>query len=1183
MSKFVNNYKSKRFGFANVGLSRVIRANKDENRRKTERTKVFNIHRDISNATINVTLEEEIAVPPAVESRSTRLEKWILERDRKRKLEQAKKKRPFVVGIVHHKVYSPISKDEQFISTTNNKKVTKSNIPVIPLVQKKRITRATEKRLMHKAQSNKIIKSSMKTRKFVKNEQPEIPKEPEQSFASENYKFKPPEGLRKFPLFGRVTNSINTALNDSFLVFPKSSMASERSRNTNFLVEPISNTTLNTSYTIEKKQEDTTDEESTEPFVLKLSSEDEEVFDSDNRYNTRSKKISYNNSYVNQSNEKLNNSKRDEDLNDSKKKEKHKELKKNEKLNNSKRDEDLNDSRKKEKHKELKKNEKLNVSKKNEKLNDSKKIEKLNDAKKNEKLNDSRKNEKLNDSKKNEKLNELKKNGKLNDSRKNEKLNDFKKNEKLNDSQKNEKLKEFNINEKLSDFMKHETSNDSKSYNKDNKECHISKKNEKLIDSKKNKTVNNRLYNGNSENESNEKHDVNVVRSNEAINNSIKDSHDTINNSFKETYPCPNNGTPNSVQDSSNEPIFLSPYVVSSRGKTNARKEQQIKRGFSLHQTSSDYIPTKESVMENLNISIEGEERTAQYFEFLLSREIDRQNQLCEKWTKIKDEPGITEDAKAQIDQAIGQTNLLMNKKFVRFRNLVTDCATGKGEMLVTSNDLQGFWDLVYIEVENCNFRFEKLEQLRLRGWEEEKIIATRKSRTKKKVAMRTKTVHTRSNGIREFLAKRKQNIIDETKNDNDIEDLGILNDKTLSNKYGNNENSPNLKHKLRTPNKSKRSLLRTVQLSETKKHSSPLTVMKISQMCKTPEIQLDDSIAYINSHQTPAKSILKQSKYSNQIDILMKSVNKVNFDEDVILNKKIIDNDTQTRRDLADALARIDNLDFYYAHDETSIRAERKLAFDDNSFEEYPNLYDSNKCSELEKSKNEKIKIKAITPLQKSILNSSLSTPLQRGILTRQNAFENDEIPSSCIIATSCKEIVDSTDLNEYKQKLQNNNSMNQEERTTEHSDNIRVLRNRSITSENIATQKKRYSKKISLNVNESGYKENKAPTKIKSSIKGSSKDDTLINTELDLHDAIRGMSLNEKSGIRRSTRRSVKFSEKDCTGCIEKPTLPMTPHVKRSKAQSTEKKRSMITRESIETSEKAPERVRRSRSRKA
>ena len=60
------------------------------------------------------------------------------------------------------------------------------------------------------------------------------------------------------------------------------------------------------------------------------------------------------------------------------------------------------------------------------------------------------------------------------------------------------------------------------------------------------------------------------------------------------------------------------------------------------------------------------------------------------------------------------------------------------------------------------------------------------------------------------------------------------------------------------------------------KSTTSPLIVMKLSQMCKTPEVELDDSIVYINSGRTPAKSILK----STNDTIMNKSMNKVFFTE---------------------------------------------------------------------------------------------------------------------------------------------------------------------------------------------------------------------------------------------------------------------------------------------------------------
>jgi hypothetical protein len=54
------------------------------------------------------------------------------------------------------------------------------------------------------------------------------------------------------------------------------------------------------------------------------------------------------------------------------------------------------------------------------------------------------------------------------------------------------------------------------------------------------------------------------------------------------------------------------------------------------------------------------------------------------------------------INVAIGQTQLLIEKKFQQFRGLVDRCESGDivdGEGLVNVDDLQGFWDMVYLQV----------------------------------------------------------------------------------------------------------------------------------------------------------------------------------------------------------------------------------------------------------------------------------------------------------------------------------------------------------------------------------------------------------------------------------------------------------------------------------------------------
>lgn len=584
----------------------------------------------------------------------------------------------------------------------------------------------------------------------------------------------------------------------------------------------------------------------------------------------------------------------------------------------------------------------------------------------------------------------------------------------------------------------------------------------------------------------------------------------------------------------SNSPcaVIFSPYVVCSRGKSNARKEQQLKCGFSLGRSPSDDIPTKDTVMQGLNISIEEEERTAQYFHFLLNREIDRLTELRKKWIKIRMEPDTTKSGKYEINQAIEQINLLINKRFERFRTLVTDCEVGKGEMLVTCKDLQGFWDMMFIEVKNCDSQFEKLEKFRSQGWKDTNLFPNNQN-TKKKI------ISAKSNSIKAFLAEKKTKMTEKIKNNDDSNKLKCNLDDIISNKYIKNE-SPNIKHKIKsiltgsnekkiTPLKhaKKLNLLQKVQLSGSlKKKKSPSTTIKMN-LCKTPEIQLDDSISYINSNQTPGKSILKQS--TTKIESHEKSLNKVNFDDHIILNEIPIDEETQIKMDLAAALSRIDNFDFDSLREETNdIR--KKLHFNDSNSDEYED--DIRQELELKvKIKNNTNNItcmqtQTLIPLQE--LNKNICKSQKKNITAQTNMNENDIIlnqtlPLNINTSTPCKKDRDDIYLNILKEK---HISVSDKKENPQNNKCIRVLRNRSISIDSSIDKKKSF-KKESTNVQKQEYKENethldrrKRRNYFKNNINDNEKTD-ILRTNNCVHD----VCLEEKDNKRRSTR-SVKFS---------------------------------------------------------
>ncbi|CAK9833009.1 Disks large-associated protein 5 [Anthophora retusa] len=945
MSSFSQQYKMKTIGFGDTNKDRFIRTEKREETRKTQRAAMFNKNRFMSNPAENTPQKKGVQLVSVAKDRMTRLLKWKVEREKRKKLEEAKKKPPFVVGVVCHKLYSPIGNDEIVDSIMPREKAW--NLTASLASSKKRITRATEKRLVEKALTEKVRRGSLKNPSVTSKEE-KCQKIDENCFAPDDYKFKAPVGLLQVPLFcTENTQSVSPVKIDK-------------------LIKPIIN--------MENNDEKNGTDYAENSCSIEIALCNEEEFNSFN-----------------------------------------------------------------------------------------------------------------------------------------------------NDSNKDQIKSDDNI-------------------------IHNSKE------------------------------------------NSNGEQNKGTHNGDKEVTSSPNSNVL-LQSDSPNKLLSFSPYIVSSRGKKNARKEQQLKRGFSFNHSSNDDVPTKDTIMKSLNISVEKEERTAQYFQFLLNREITRLLELCKKWTEIKAEPETTEDGQYEINQAIRQTNLLIDKKFERFRGLVADCETGKGEMLVTCKDLQGFWDMVYTDVKKCDSQFERLEELRSQGWKREELSFD-KSINKKRSILKYNVASTKTSSIRASLAEKKQKMAQEIRNDSNTKEIEVTSNRILSNKYE-KSGSSNVKYKTRksmsmssianekdyAPNKRDKrlSLLQKVHLSETvNRIKSPLTMRKVSQMCRTPEVHLDDTISYINSDQTPRKSILKSSKSANVAVSRVKSTNKVNFDDRIILNEVPIYEETQAKIVLAAALSRIDSFNFDNP-DEVTIQTERKLVFGDNSF------YEPEENIEHFESKNSTIKninkmpiaqVQPVTPLLNTELNENFSTPSPRRSLRRQNAFdESDEILHK---TSPLKEFADDANLNTLKEKLQKHVSRNDKEEISEHNESIRVLRNRTVTAVGTPIVKKRSLKEVSASIQESEHKENKTPSRRrKSSFKVNSNDEKKIN----LHSWIDNTPSAESSP-RRSTR-NIKYLKKEYSGCeTEKPASPsITPHIRKSRGQSSDRKRKSVVTEdfvSRETPEKPPQRIR-------
>jgi len=116
---------------------------------------------------------------------------------------------------------------------------------------------------------------------------------------------------------------------------------------------------------------------------------------------------------------------------------------------------------------------------------------------------------------------------------------------------------------------------------------------------------------------------------------------------------------------------------------------------------------------------------TTDHFRQLVRTETNRMNESCDEWTHIMDtETGITEEAFGQIRSTICKTHLFINQRFKQFIGLVDDCQYKRGPKETKVEDLQGFWDMIFYQVQDLHHSFQLLNQLKENKWCELQVVA---------------------------------------------------------------------------------------------------------------------------------------------------------------------------------------------------------------------------------------------------------------------------------------------------------------------------------------------------------------------------------------------------------------------------------------------------------------------------
>ncbi|RNA36118.1 disks large-associated 5 isoform X2 [Brachionus plicatilis] len=127
--------------------------------------------------------------------------------------------------------------------------------------------------------------------------------------------------------------------------------------------------------------------------------------------------------------------------------------------------------------------------------------------------------------------------------------------------------------------------------------------------------------------------------------------------------------------------------------------------------------PIKSKFSEEYFDLVEVDKRDVKYYRDLVRFSTDKLTNLAAQWTKENEAP---EEFQGDVRSACGLAKLLIDERFSQFSELINQCEetmnvqTG---LVVKCSDLQGFWDMVDVQIKDVGGKFAFLEKLKSNGY----------------------------------------------------------------------------------------------------------------------------------------------------------------------------------------------------------------------------------------------------------------------------------------------------------------------------------------------------------------------------------------------------------------------------------------------------------------------------------
>jgi len=151
-------------------------------------------------------------------------------------------------------------------------------------------------------------------------------------------------------------------------------------------------------------------------------------------------------------------------------------------------------------------------------------------------------------------------------------------------------------------------------------------------------------------------------------------------------------------------------------------------------------------------------EKSADHFRNLLKDTRTQLTEKCDIWNKFLEEndENIDENVKGSIRTVVGQANLVMRERGKQFESLIHSHEFGTSEKVINSSDLQGFWDMIYFQVEDVEQKFVDLQKRKERNWAEDEVEAPKQKPRKPKAARKVKKVDSKPSAFSEKLKQKR-------------------------------------------------------------------------------------------------------------------------------------------------------------------------------------------------------------------------------------------------------------------------------------------------------------------------------------------------------------------------------------------------------------------------------------------